>query len=162
MAKTNDLLALLNDEPAKAKRPEASEDLMRKLALLNPQLKGGDSTDNFVLNAQGALQKQPPKALGQETPPFAHVQDTDHLISLSHERFERERREVELQLSVLQGKLARMKEKHLGELMPELHRLDRNLSSPITQQVMKERKAYLDHIGFTAQKLVDYNRKHRP
>jgi hypothetical protein len=161
MAKTTDLLALMNDEPLPAKRPEASEDLMRKLAQLNPQLKAGDSTDNFVLNAQGTLQKAAPTPKKDEPPPLSGVHDTDHLVSLSHERFESERREVELQLSVLQGRLAKMKETYLNELLVEMHRLDRNLSSPITLQVLKERKTYLDHVGFTPQKLLDFTRRRR-
>ncbi len=162
MANTKDLSALLNDEPASSGPSESDvqAEVARKLAMLNPNLKGDGSTAEFVKNAQGALvhTKKPEQKAAS---PLAQTRDVDHMLETAAVRFEADRRDLETQLTMIQAKLAGLKDRHLQDIMDQFLRLDPNMSSPVTQEALKQRRSFLESIGYSAQRFLEHARKRR-
>ncbi len=155
-----------------AEKPEEPEEkgpsgqMLRAMAAINPALKGGDSTAKFIANAKGALGGDKKAdvhggAVASAGNALDLVQDVDHLIDLAGKRFENEKRELETQFSLLQVRIAGLKDRHLNEMMTRLAELDANLSSVVTQEAMKAQKKVLDLLGFTPTKFVQWLRSKR-
>lgn len=154
------------EKPAEPAQEGPSGQMLRAMAAINPALKGGDSTAKFIANAKGALAGKGDTPVGSAPKPtaanpLAGVRDADHLFNVSEQRFAQEKRELETQISLMQAKLAGMKDRHLGEMMDKLAEIDANLSSVVTQASLQSYKRFLDGIGFSAQKFIERLRSKR-
>jgi hypothetical protein len=160
MANTKDLNDLLKGEPPQeAPKNDAARELARKAAALNPNLKAGESTAEFIENAQGVLAGKPAKG----PPPTAagalqKAQNADHLLELAQSAFAQEKREVEAEIAVLQARLSGLKGKYMNEVIDQLIRLDPGLGSPVTQEALKQKRTFLDAVGFTTAKFLERQR----
>lgn len=165
MADSKDLSNLLKGEPeAEAPKNDAARELARKAAQLNPKLKAGDSTEKFIQNAQGMLQGKAPAstpAPSSASQAFQKAQNADHLLEIAQTQFQQEKRDLESQISILQAKLNGLKGKYLNDVADALGRLDPNLGSPVTHEALKQKKPFLDLIGFTTAKYLERQRQTR-
>lgn len=155
--------------PSKAAEPNQgpSGDMLRKMAAINPALKGGDTTGAFVQAAKETLRGETPSATQKSAAPrnsegpLADARDADHLMQLAFARYEGEKRTLETELAMLQAKASGLKEKHLQEVMDKLADLDPNLSSVVTQASIQQNKRFLDGLGFSPQRFIEHLRKRR-
>jgi hypothetical protein len=164
MADSKDLNGLLKGEPASTEpsQSDIAREMARKAAKLNPKLKGGDSTEKFIQNAQGMLQgKAPTTPSAPTSTPFAKAQNADHLLEMAQTQFQQDKRELESQISILQSKLNGLKGKYLNDVSDRLAGLDPNLGSPVTQEALKQKKPFLDLLGFTMAKFLERMRQTR-
>lgn len=148
-----------------------SGDMLRKMAAINPALKGGDTTGAFVQAAKETLRGEAPSATQKSTSPktsddsapgaFADARDADHLMQLAFARYEGEKRALETELAMLQAKMSGLKDKHLQDVMEKLADIDPNLGSMVTQASLQQNKRFLDGLGFSPQRFIEHLRKRR-
>jgi hypothetical protein len=156
---------VLADRPNHGMSPEAAHRILE----MNPAMREKGADTGFLVNqahrahlaARGEKKDAQLSASKPAVSPLATVRDADHLFNLAQQRLEQERRELETQLSLIQAKLAGMKERHLGEVMDKLAELDANLSSVVTQASLQSYKKFLDSLGFSPQKFIERLRAKR-
>lgn len=156
----------------KEKVPGLSPDMARALLSMNPKLREeGKNTAWMVHSSQQAQQsgakgekpKPPPSNVTVQTKPGAdvfgvldelkkHMEQETQRIDLEKRRLDDERRKLDEQMKKLNGQL-------LDQLCDWLLAKDPELLSPLTQQALSERKAFLDRLGFSAKQYSERKRR---
>jgi hypothetical protein len=141
-------------------------DAARKILQVNPALRAKGADTDFIIKQgtrspeQGAQKlNKPPE--GARDSGLAAAKDADHLLELAGQSYQKEKRELETQIGLLQAKLSGLKSTYNKAVMDKLEALDRNLSSPMTQAALQQHKKTVDEIGFTPQKYMEYLRQKR-
>lgn len=158
MSSIDDLLGYSAGE--KPKPSTMSEELIRKIKQLNPQMADQDSTAEFMVSAQKIVQEKTPQAQDNSTHQVK-VKDADHLFEMTRDDYEQEQRQLEVQLAIINQKLTSLKSKHLNAIIQKLIVIDPNLSSMVTQLAIKNYKEFLNHIGFSVEFFVQELRNSR-
>jgi len=138
-------------------------DAARKILQINPGLRAKGADTSFIIK-QGTRSPDEAKSATPPPPkddPLAAAKDVDHLLELTNERYKKDKRELETQLTILQAKLGGLKNNYCKAVMDKLAGLDRNLTSPMTQVALAKHKATVSEIGFTPEKYMEHLRQKR-
>ncbi len=139
-----------------------SPEMVRKLLEMNPALRAqGLNTHGAVAQAQQAHIRA---AQGQRPPKAAAASGGDDIFA-AFKSFESdllaEQQRVASEISRLQQDSAKAKIAALDRVHHWLQSNDPNVSSPVTQQVIEQSKAFLDGIGFSVKAYVAERLKKR-
>jgi hypothetical protein len=148
----NDLAA--GDE----ERLGVSKDVLRKLMQMNPNLRGGKSTEDLMRQVKTTMKDSgkpgaPAGGAAQKTG-TAKGDILDSVLAAKTE-FEAASKRYEVEMKRLQEEKTATQQKLLLKLIDECLATDPGLTSPKSQYVLQQEKAFLDKLGFSMQKLVD-------
>lgn len=144
-----------------------SKDVLRKLMQMNPNLRGGKTTEDLMRQVKSTMNEtQKPATLSpaqKQPPPKSAIAGNqqkaggDILDAVSHAKtdFDKEMKRFDAELKKLQEDRAAYQQKALLKLIDDCLAVDPGLTSPKSQYVLQQEKAFLDKIGFSMQKLVD-------
>jgi hypothetical protein len=159
---------MLGDKPQESSKMSVEQ--ARKILNINPAMRKQGVDTNFIIQqsdkAKGASATQPEQPLTKAPPgnrdgTILQAKDVDHLLDLTTQSYQQEKREIESEISILQNKLSGLKGRYLKAVMSRLALLDRNLSSPVTQAALQTHKSIMSEIGFTAQKFIEHLKQQR-
>ncbi len=151
-----------------------SPDMARTLLSMNPKLREeGKNTAWVVRQAQQAQQGGGKGAKPQAAQPagsstsapkggadvFGALDQLQKGFELEAQRIDVEKQKLEEQKKKLEQAQAQLKSKMLQEFTQWLLGKDPELLSPLTQQALSERKAFLDRIGFSVKYFADAKRQ---
>ncbi|MCC6808185.1 MAG: hypothetical protein IT381_12240 [Deltaproteobacteria bacterium] len=141
-----------------------SPEMARTLLSMNPKLREeGKNTAWVVSSGQKAAhqgsQKQKAAAAAPAAKPAAAGDVFSELDTLKR-KLELDEQQFDLQLQQIQVEKARAKQSTLEDFMRVLINKDPELLSPMTQQALADKKAFLDKLGFSVKAFVEFKRKH--
>ena len=141
-----------------------SKDVLRKLMQINPDLRGGQSTEDLMKQVKTQLKTAPQATAGQqqkEAPvatPLAKTQpqgDVYDLVIGAKTEFDREMQRLEFEIKRLQEERSAFGSRLCLKLIDQCLSTDPGLTSPKSQFVLQQEKAFLDKLGFSMAKLVE-------
>ncbi len=151
----NDLAA--EDE----QRLGVSKDVLRKLMQMNPNLRGGKTTEDLMRQVKSTINTSPPPAK-QGVSPAAKSSvsapakgDVLDAVLAARADFEQHMKRFEAEQKRLLDERSAYQQKALLKLIDECLAVDPGLTSPKSQYVLQQEKAFLDKLGFSMQKLVE-------
>lgn len=147
-----------------------SKDVVRKLREMNPALKDGSSTEDFLKNVRSQV-KMPAGAapvtrapgaaspVGIKTGPpvaaAAHVGDLLTAVATIKTAHEHETAKLDDEIKKLQGMQANMRGSTLDKLIDAILDIDPGLTSPKSNYVLGQEKKFMDSVGFSMERLVE-------
>jgi hypothetical protein len=136
-----------------APKAGVTKDTMRKARRLNPELaKQGSTTEllNMVKGGQSASsQSGAAKASGNLGGELGSA------LNKIEEQHKDERKRAQEEIAKLQKLVAELGPKSLERVLELIMRLDPNLTSPLTQELLKSKATFLNDIGFSVRKVLD-------
>ncbi|MCC6808717.1 MAG: hypothetical protein IT381_14930 [Deltaproteobacteria bacterium] len=153
-----------------------SKDVLRKLMQMNPNLRGGRSTEDLMRQVKTTMKDAPSQkpasvgvASGKPPPPKSAVQspqqkgggDILDAVVAARADFEHQMKRFDAEQKRIQDERAAYQQKTLLKLIDECLAVDPGLTSPKSQYVLQQEKAFLDKLGFSMQKLVERQKQRR-
>jgi len=147
-----------------------SKDVVRKLREMNPALKDGSSTEDFLKNVRSqvksgpgapALARAPGAAspvgvrTGPQAPIAAPAGDLLTAIAAIKAAHEQENFKIEEEIKKLQALQAGSRGSTLDKLIDAILDIDPGLTSPKSNYVLTQEKKFMDSVGFSMERLVD-------
>ncbi len=163
----NDLAA--EDE----QRLGVSKDVLRKLMQMNPNLRGGKTTEDLMRQVKSTMKDSGAKpataAANKPQAPSSAIGgkaaggggDILNAVTAARGDFDKETKRFDAELKRLQDERAAFQQKLLLRLIDECLAVDPGLTSPKSQYVLQQEKAFLDRLGFSMQKLVERQKSKR-
>ncbi len=147
-----------------------SKDVLRKLMQMNPNLRGGKSTEDLMRQVKTTMKEAPkeaPKPAAAPPPKSAVAPsggdkgDMLEAVLKSKHDFDAHNKRFEAELKRIQDERAAYHQKALNQLLDACLVIDPGLTSPKTQYVLQQEKAFLDKLGFSMQKLIERQKLRR-
>jgi hypothetical protein len=143
-----------------------SKDVLRKLMQMNPKLRGGASTEDLMRQVKTTMKGAEPtpaqsaqKPAPQKSPLSAQSggQKGDVLDAVLEARtdFDAQMKRFDAELKKLQDERVAYQQKLLLKLIDECLAIDPGLTSPKSQYVLQQEKAFLDKLGFSMARLIE-------
>lgn len=147
-----------------------SKDVLRKLMQMNPNLRGGKTTEDLMRQVKSTMKDAPkPVAVQSNTaqkpgsaisPGAARSDILDSVINAKAE-FDKEMKRVDAEVKRLTEERVAFQQKALMKLIDECLAIDPGLTSPKSQYVLQQEKAFLDKLGFSMQKLIERQKQRK-
>ncbi len=160
-----------------------SKDVLRKLRQMNPNLQDGSSTEDFLKNVRATVKSEPKPAAAASkpaaqtlvsapnkpvTPAPAKALPKDLLDALFAQKqsldeksqaLESELKRLQEEQKALQEEQKALRSQVCEAFIADCLAIDPGLTSPKSQYVLSQEKAFLDSIGFSVARLVEQQRK---
>ncbi len=167
MAKKESLEDILGIEPEKSS-VDFDPATLEKIAEMNPDLLGGRTKEQFLsdmkkraeLAGKRANEREAARA-GLSEGSFALPMDVDQLAMALENKYNLERKELEEEIKRLTERQKSLKPRYRDMFMDRLLEIDANLVSPKTGFVLKDKKVWLDEVGFSVELFIQHGRKRR-
>jgi predicted transcriptional regulator len=163
-----DLLAdILGEQEESAAAVDFDEATIQRIADMNPALLAGRTPEEFArdmkLRAETATKRQSERTQAKAAPEgsFALPADVDQLVIALEKRYQLEKKEIEEEIKRLSERQRSLKPRYRDTFMDKLLEIDANLVSPKTHFILKEKKTFLDEVGFTVETFVAHGRRRR-
>lgn len=139
----------------------------KKILEMNPDLIGDQSPDEFLRHMKsradaatkqkGDMEKLKDSAQGS----LALPGDVDQLTIYLEKKYQLEKKELEDEIKRLTERQRSLKPRYRDMLMDRLLEIDPNMVSPKTGFVLKDKKVWLDEVGFTIEGFIAHGRSRK-
>jgi hypothetical protein len=145
-----------------------SKDVLRKLMQMNPNLRGGKSTEDLMRQVKSQM-KEGPKAADARgesaksaiTTPSSDKGDVLDAVMRTKSEYDTQMKRFDAELKRIQDERTVFLQQALTKLIDQCLAVDPGLTSPKSQYVLQQEKPFLDKLGFSMQKLVERQKKTR-
>lgn len=141
------------------------KETLRRAMRLNPALKAQLGTTSHVMNQlkKGAPPGSKPNPSDRTKEPARPVSQGNfaELVAQAKARYATDLKRLREQLAKAQADIAALKPQTLDSVISGLVSVDPNMVSPVTLAVVTREKAFLDDIGFSADKVVERHLRKR-
>jgi hypothetical protein len=157
-------------EQAEAAPQDFDPETLKKIVEMNPDMLAGRSEAQFLADmknkhqqAQKAKQEKDAVRAGVEGSAggFMLPSDVDQLAIALEKKYHLEKREIADEIKRLTERQTSLKPRYRDVFMDKLLEIDANLVSPKTGFVLKDKKTWLDEIGFSVELFIAHGRKRR-
>jgi len=143
-----------------------SKDVLRKLMQMNPNLRGGKSTEDLMRQVKSQINDGPKSVDGTARPTggsavSAPKGDVLDAVIATKADFDTQMKRFDAEQKRIQEERAAYQQKALLALIDNCLAVDPGLTSPKTQYVLQQEKPFLDKLGFSMQKLIERQQKKR-
>jgi len=149
-----------DDVLGEAKQSGISPEMARALLSMNPKMREDGKNTAWVIASgqQAANQGARVQAEAQKQPAAKPATDLYSSFDEIKRKLESDDKAIDLQIKALQEQKLRLKADALESAMRAIMQKDPEMLSPMTQQALTDRKAFLDRVGFNVKSYVDFKR----
>jgi|GEM_PF-4052682 len=139
----------------------------KKILEMNPELLGNKTPEAFLSELKNksdkvTKQKNELEKLKDNTQSsMALPTDLDALAIYLEKKYQIEKKEIEDEIKKLNERQRSLKPRYKDVFMERLLEIDPNMVSPKTGFVLKDKKTWLDEIGFTIEDFISLGRKRK-
>jgi hypothetical protein len=169
MAKNDPLLDEILGTDTKQSSVDFDPATLKKIMEMNPEMLGNRSPEQFIAEMKArhdaAHQKKAEKDNAREavdgSAGFMLPTDVDQLAIALEKKYQLEKKELEEEIKRLTERQRSLKPRYRDVFMDKLLEIDPNLVSPKTGFVLKDKKSWLDELGFTVELFISHGRKRK-
>ncbi|MCC6808448.1 MAG: hypothetical protein IT381_13570 [Deltaproteobacteria bacterium] len=167
MAKNDALLDEILGDDGKSSSKDFDPATLKKIIEMNPEMLGNRSPEQFIAEmkqkhdaAQKQKQEKDSAKEGVEGG-FMLPPDVDQLAIALEKKYALEKKELEDEIKRLTERQRSLKPRYRDVFMDKLLEIDPNLVSPKTGFVLKDKKTWLDEVGFSVELFIAHGRKRK-
>lgn len=167
MPKRESLDDILGEDSAVDARKDFDPETLRKIMEMNPEMLGGRTPEQFIAEMrtrhdQASKAKQDREQVkGALESSFVLPSDVDQLAAALEKKYQLEKKELEEEIKRLHERQTSLKPRYRTLFMDKLLEVDPNLVSPKTGFVLKDKKQWLDEVGFSVEVFIAHGRKRK-
>ncbi len=149
-----------NDAPAAG----VNKEMLRQALRVNPALRQAGTSEDLINLLKGAENKRHNEPAGNQSSAQRSIIGGGNIavvVAEHRERYNADKRALQEQIAKLQRQLVENGPRELEQLLEVFSQVDPNLTSPMTQEVLKTEARFLSEVQFTPKKLMERQLKKR-